>query len=67
MPVGAASTLPGALAVLSRTAEPDVLVTHDEDRFDFSSETLQVSVMFEASEGWQELETDNTIASARIV
>ena len=41
VPVGAASTLPGALAVLPRTAEPDVLVTHDEDRFDFSSETLQ--------------------------
>ena len=39
--VGAASTLPGALAELPGAAEPDVLVTHLEDRFNFSSETLQ--------------------------
>ena len=39
MSVGAAATLSGALAVLPRAAEPDVLVTHVEDRLDFSSET----------------------------
>ena len=41
--VGAASTLPGALAVLPRAAEPDVLMTHLEDRFYFSSETIMKS------------------------